>query len=430
MKKKRFDRIIASLILVLLAIWTGPWLPGASQNLEWIIGGCLALLAALAIIKKSWFDAGLGITLLAALIAGRLQFNQIDSITYMIRFGAIGAFTLLHLALFVGPWSRLVKSWSKIYKHRRHLGVTAFLLADLHASLVLKVYYSYNFEAAYSSIFVFFGFTSLFIMAWLAISSWDKVQHSIKNKWWSIIHGSLLLIYVGAIFYARSTALDISAWHQWLLLAFVAFWLLTSPWALPKLMLKRVNGWKQLHVLIYIAYVSLIVHSWTGVVKLLEITWLSALFWTMVVAVVTSHSVGLIVKSLGGKKEKTPKPVEIEGKKYSPTAAVGSFENGIGQRFKIDGSPVAVFKDGDKFIAMSAVCPHQGGPIDQGKIVNGFVECPWHQYQFGVDDGLGPEGYKDCIPYFPVTVREGVVYVAAEDTGACCLKDGHYKQCE
>ena len=28
------------------------------------------------------------------------------------------------------------------------------------------------------------------------------------------------------------------------------------------------------------------------------------------------------------------------------------------------------------------VCPHEGGPLSQGKVCNGYIECPWHGLKF------------------------------------------------
>ena len=48
------------------------------------------------------------------------------------------------------------------------------------------------------------------------------------------------------------------------------------------------------------------------------------------------------------------------------------------------------------------------------KIVNGYVECPWHRYQFSVQNGLGPPGFADCIAYYDTQVQNGAVYVSLE----------------
>jgi nitrite reductase/ring-hydroxylating ferredoxin subunit len=37
--------------------------------------------------------------------------------------------------------------------------------------------------------------------------------------------------------------------------------------------------------------------------------------------------------------------------------------------------------------ALHAVCAHAGGPLAEGKVVNGCLECPWHGSRFRLDDG-------------------------------------------
>lgn len=37
--------------------------------------------------------------------------------------------------------------------------------------------------------------------------------------------------------------------------------------------------------------------------------------------------------------------------------------------------------------AMHAVCAHAGGPLAQGTVVDGCLECPWHGSRFWVDNG-------------------------------------------
>lgn len=48
--------------------------------------------------------------------------------------------------------------------------------------------------------------------------------------------------------------------------------------------------------------------------------------------------------------------------------------------------------DGDPISAMSAVCAHEGGPLDKGKIVGGCVECPWHMSRFELRTGHVRQG--------------------------------------
>ena len=42
--------------------------------------------------------------------------------------------------------------------------------------------------------------------------------------------------------------------------------------------------------------------------------------------------------------------------------------------------------------AMHAVCAHAGGPLNEGTVVDGCVECPWHGSRFRLDDGRARRG--------------------------------------
>jgi nitrite reductase/ring-hydroxylating ferredoxin subunit len=75
---------------------------------------------------------------------------------------------------------------------------------------------------------------------------------------------------------------------------------------------------------------------------------------------------------------------------------------------EVDGAEIGVFCVGGRFTAFENVCPHMGGPVCQGKIIQrveeriaedktslGFafskdhtnVACPWHGYEFDIATG-------------------------------------------
>lgn len=415
---KHVDRIIVSLIIAVIAIYTIPYVPSLANNMVLSFGVIVALLGALAVWRKAWFDVVLAGFILLVLFIGRMKFDVIDDTTYVFRTSAVLAYVLLHGVLLIGPWSHFTKHAQKIYTHRRHLGVTTFLLALTHASLIMQVYFNYSLKNAWTSAFVFFGFTALFIMTWLALTSWDIAQKKIKRTWWNIAHPAILVIYIALIAYVWNTALDIQTWQKTLLIAFVLVWLMCAPWSIPQKILKRVNGWKQLHVLIYVAYISVVVHVWTGVVNLQD-TWLQAAFWTGFVAVVTSHALGWFLMLKEKKSHSSANIITLNGSTYVEAGPIDEFEEGRGKKIDMNGMPMAVFKYQDTFFGISAVCPHQGGPLDQGEIVDGYVECPWHRYQFSVEDGAGPPGFDDCVPYHTGITQNGVVYIATDRANAC-----------
>jgi pyruvate oxidase len=77
----------------------------------------------------------------------------------------------------------------------------------------------------------------------------------------------------------------------------------------------------------------------------------------------------------------------------------------------VDGRTVALARCRDRFGALDNHCPHQGGPLGEGSIENGWLRCPWHGYDYDPITGTPPEGFTDGVPAHPVRVRADGVYV-------------------
>ena len=61
--------------------------------------------------------------------------------------------------------------------------------------------------------------------------------------------------------------------------------------------------------------------------------------------------------------------------------------------------------------ALHAVCAHAGGPLAQGTVVDGCLECPWHASRFRLTDGhvvRGPAVYDQ--PAYEIRAAEGGGY--------------------
>ena len=65
-----------------------------------------------------------------------------------------------------------------------------------------------------------------------------------------------------------------------------------------------------------------------------------------------------------------------------------------------------------QYAALDNRCTHQGGPLGEGSIENGWLRCPWHGYDFNPLTGKPPGGFDDGVETLPVEVREDGVYVA------------------
>lgn len=86
--------------------------------------------------------------------------------------------------------------------------------------------------------------------------------------------------------------------------------------------------------------------------------------------------------------------------------SLGEIADGGMRRVDAGGYAVLLVRSGNDVQAIAAVCAHQGGPLEKGKLRDGVVTCPWHGSQFCVRDGSivhGPSAYPQ--PAFRVRVH-------------------------
>ena len=64
------------------------------------------------------------------------------------------------------------------------------------------------------------------------------------------------------------------------------------------------------------------------------------------------------------------------------------------------GERIAVFRDGLRIGAVSNLCAHQNGPIGEGRIIDGCITCPWHGFQYRLEDGCAPPPFTEKLVTF------------------------------
>ena len=67
-----------------------------------------------------------------------------------------------------------------------------------------------------------------------------------------------------------------------------------------------------------------------------------------------------------------------------------------------EGQKFAITEVGDQLVAYAAVCPHRLGPLGEGALTDGIVECPWHGYRFDVRTGECVSGARCRLAPAPV----------------------------
>ena len=73
--------------------------------------------------------------------------------------------------------------------------------------------------------------------------------------------------------------------------------------------------------------------------------------------------------------------------KFISVLATQDLEENRPIRVDAEGIPILLVRRGEEVYATSAVCSHFGGPLEQGKLVDGSIQCPWHSSQFVLENG-------------------------------------------
>jgi nitrite reductase/ring-hydroxylating ferredoxin subunit/uncharacterized membrane protein len=99
-----------------------------------------------------------------------------------------------------------------------------------------------------------------------------------------------------------------------------------------------------------------------------------------------------------------------EKRKWAPLRIEGELREGAPTKGTMGTQTLVLVKEGDAVRALNAVCAHAGGPLDEGRLEAGVIECPWHQSRYRMRDGRHVQG--------PTTFDQPVYEVRSTGTGA------------
>lgn len=286
-----------------------------------------------------------------------------DEIVLMRAVGSC-VIVLLHVILCLGPLARLSPRFLPLMYNRRHLGVMTFLIALVHGAVAVGYYHGFgdlNPLVSLLSMNTNFGSLSAFPFQLLGL-------------------GALVILFLMA-----ATSHD--------------FWLKNL----------SASVWKSLHMLVYVAYGLLVGHVALG-----------ALQSDRGMAGPVAMGAGLLLVSglhvvAGLREARRDVGVALAREEDGEWVSVGAAESIKEDRARVvcaaGGERIAVFRSKDKISAVANVCAHQGGPLGEGKIVDGCVTCPWHGWQYRAADGCSPPPFQEKIATYRVRVVRGEVLV-------------------
>ncbi len=293
---------------------------------------------------------------------------QATAETLIIRaFGTL-ALLMLHVILSIGPLARLDKRFLPLLYNRRHLGVSMFLCALVHGAFSLIQFHSLG-----------------EVNPLVSLLAGNPQYASIS----AFPFQTLGFVALGILFLMAATSHD--------------FWLanLSAP------------VWKALHMLVYVAYLLLVLHVALGILQSERNLVLIGLLVGGFGWIVTLHLVAGFREKPGDDAHRGDL---IDG--YLHACAVADIKDKRARIVCIAGERVAIFRNGDGISAVSNACQHQNGPLGEGRIVDGCITCPWHGYQYEPETGASPPPFTEKIPTFNVRVVSGEVYVDPEPNPA------------
>lgn len=309
-----------------------------------------------------WLIAAFCISYLTLFISLTLIFNaQVTFETLLIRSTSTLALLLLHVILAIGPLCRLNKKFLPLLYNRRHLGVTMFSVAAVHGLF---------------SIFQF---------------------HALSNT------NPIVSLFTSNTNYGSLPAFPFQALGFFALIIFFLMAITSHDFWLHNL---SPRVWKTLHMFVYMAYLLVVMHVMLGVIQY-EIN------PVFVLMLFTGSSTLIILHLLAAFKEKNIDAMHFTLQKegFVQVCKVNEIENSRAKIFCIDKERIAVYKHENKLYAIHNVCKHQGGPLGEGKILDGCITCPWHGYQYLPHNGQSPPPFTEKVSTYDVKVIDNKVWL-------------------
>ncbi len=319
---------------------------------------------------KKWYDlicVGFFFLLfLCFLITSLISFDkpsQFSFMTLLIRGFGLCAITFIHIILAIGPLARIDKRFLPLLYNRRHLGVMTFFIAFFHVFLVMLFYHGFGVMNPLMSLLI--GNTE-----YKSLSAFPFELFGL---------GAFFILFMLA-----STSHDF--WQKFFGKIF----------------------WKSMHMSIYLAYFLIITHVLLGVYQSEQ-----SLIYTFLIVLGFLSISGLHIAA--GIKAYKLDAINVSKLNWVKVAKISEF---IQDRAKVittkNGESVAIFKHKKGFSAVTNVCAHQGGPLSEGKIIDGCITCPWHGWQYKVEDGQSPPPFEEKICTYETKITDGYVYVFAQ----------------
>lgn len=309
-----------------------------------------------------WFIFGFCVLYLATFVVLTAIFNPDYTFeTVLIRATSTLAVIMLHVILSIGPLTRINKKFLPLLYNRRHLGVTMFCIILIHGAFGMLQFHA-------------LGNVNPFVSLFISNTDYGSIA---DFPFQALGFFALLIFFLMAI-----TSHD--------------FWLHNLS---PKV-------WKTLHMFVYLAYFLVVMHVMLGVIQY-ETN--PVFIIIMIAGAITLITLHLIAGLKEVKKDNIEYKLKQDG--FVFVCGVNEIEETRAKIFCIDKERIAVYRNENKLYAIHNVCKHQGGPLGEGKILDGCITCPWHGYQYLPQNGQSPPPFKEMVNTYDVKITDGKVWL-------------------
>ncbi len=158
------------------------------------------------------------------------------------------------------------------------------------------------------------------------------------------------------------------------------------------------NQWRKFHVFNYVAFFSVLIHGWFlgSDVQATGLRWLWIFFGITGVAATG----GRLARWWRVRASNNAAVADSAPGEFVRVASVSELKNSAAALVCVQarGVALALFAVDGAYYALINSCSHAGGPLCEGSLADGVVECPWHGSRFDVKSGAVVAG--------PATTRQ------------------------
>jgi len=100
--------------------------------------------------------------------------------------------------------------------------------------------------------------------------------------------------------------------------------------------------------------------------------------------------------------------------KYTKVLKCADLEIGKSAIIEVGDKEIALFNYKGNFYAIDNTCPHRGSPLGEGRIEEGILICPGHEWRFELKSGWCPQNPELSTEVYPIKVHDEKIYVRLE----------------